>query len=775
MIAEQLQAARAAHWRQQNNPLLTLEDAERWLAQHPLCLFLPRRAQLPAPAPSFVEACLGSTQATPDPAAIEHAQALLARLTAAGTVVPLNLLGTASEQPDFLATREALPFVISLRAEADWKRAPQTSSGRRVSPLVIELWKLLDEKGSLTAEEARDALGRELTEAAVLRALAELWQGLRISPVYGEQGQPARWEMMQLRHKDALTTAAGTGQVTALSLLVSMYLQSVYAATSEEIEIFFSPAASRSRAREAVRGLSATRQIHSLSMGAQTYYFLKDGLPEFATVVVAEAEEPAAEPPAVRPRKRDHPLTPPPGAIESKPETRPEAPAARGGWQRPQRAGGEKFRPRPQGDERRSAAAGGPRPWRPKETADPSAPLRSGRDDKEREGRPGGFRRDATSPRPGATGEGRPSFKPRSGPPRAGGAPPRREGSEGRPSFKPRSGPPRAGGAPPRRDSGEGRPPFKPRSGPPRAGGAPPRRDSGEGRPPFKPRSGPPRAGGAPPRRDSGEGRLPSSHVPDLQEQVVLRRAETAAKADLRSSHVPDLQEQEALRRAEKAAKAGLRSSHVPDLQEQVVLRRAEKAAQAGLPSSHARDHQEQEVLRRAEIAVKADLPSSHARDHQGQEARHAQRRRRRQASLQAALGTTKGRRRSRVEIAVKADLPSSRARDRQGQEVLRAEIAVKADLRSSHGRDRHEQVARRRAEKAAKADLVGQDGRHTSAPVHRNRGRAAIVPDGPARRERGLTHDRPVSTALGSSYRRPGGRGQEHRRRAHCRPLRPA
>jgi hypothetical protein len=509
LIAEQLQAARAAHWRQQNNPLLTLEDAERWLAQHPLCLFLPRRAQLPAPAPSFVEACLGSTQATPDPAAIEHAQALLARLTAAGTVVPLNLLGTASEQPDFLATREALPFVISLRAEADWKRAPQTSSGRRVSPLVIELWKLLDEKGSLTAEQARDALGRELTEAAVLRALAELWQGLRISPVYGEQGQPARWEMMQLRHKDALTTAAGTGQVTALSLLVSMYLQSVYAATSEEIEIFLSPAASRSRAREAVRGLSATRQIHSLSMGAQTYYFLKDGLPEFATVVVAEAEEPAAELPAARPRKREHPLTPPPGAIESKPETRPEAPAARGGWQRPQRAGGEKFRPRPQGDERHSAAAGGPRPWRPKETADPSAPLRSGRDDKEREARPGGFRRAATSPRPGASGEGRPPFKPRSGPPRTGGAPPRREGSEGRPSFKPRSGPPRTGGAPPRREGSEGRPSFKPRSGPPRTGGAPPRREGSEGRPSFKPRSGPPRTGGAPPRRDSGEGRPP--------------------------------------------------------------------------------------------------------------------------------------------------------------------------------------------------------------------------------------------------------------------------
>ena len=90
-----------------------------------------------------------------------------------------------------------------------------------------------------------------------------------------------------MRHRDALATAGATGQVTALSLLVSMYLQSVYAASSEEIEIFLSPVASRSRVREAVRGLSATRQIQSLSMDAQTYYFLEGGLPEFAEPAVS--------------------------------------------------------------------------------------------------------------------------------------------------------------------------------------------------------------------------------------------------------------------------------------------------------------------------------------------------------------------------------------------------------------------------------------------------------------------------------------------------------
>ena len=326
MIAEQLQAARAAHWRQKQSPILTLDDAQSWLAQHPLCLYLPRQAQLPAPAPSFVEACMGSRQATPGAAAIEQAQQLLTRLIASGTVVPLNLLGTVGEQPDFLAHREALPYVLALRADPDWKHAPQKSSGHKVSPLVLELWKVLDKEGALTAAEARETLGRELTEAAVLRALCELWQALRISPVLAEEaGQPARWEMLRVRHRAALETASTTSQVTALSLLVSMYLQSVYAASSEEIEIFLSPVASRSRVREAVRGLSATRQIHALSMDAQTYHFLENGLPEFAPLATssAPAEAEASRPslPVQKPRPRKIQAT-------ARPDCPPAAPSS---------------------------------------------------------------------------------------------------------------------------------------------------------------------------------------------------------------------------------------------------------------------------------------------------------------------------------------------------------------------------------------------------------------------------------------------------------------
>ncbi|HEV2273014.1 MAG TPA: hypothetical protein VGR96_02545, partial [Acidobacteriaceae bacterium] len=103
MTADQLKAARAAHWRQNQNAVLTLEDAQSWFEQHPLSLFLPQRTQLPAPAPTFVEAVLGEPSATPAQAAIGRARELLVRLVAAGKVVPLNLFGTLGEHPDFLA------------------------------------------------------------------------------------------------------------------------------------------------------------------------------------------------------------------------------------------------------------------------------------------------------------------------------------------------------------------------------------------------------------------------------------------------------------------------------------------------------------------------------------------------------------------------------------------------------------------------------------------------------------------------------------------------
>ncbi len=280
MTPEYVAKVRRERWRQADNPLLTLDDAERWLVETSLCLFLPRRAHLPVPAPSFTEAVVGKSNNIPDPAAIVQARTMLARLVASAAAVPLNLFGTPGEQPDFLATPDALPYLYAMQAERNPKKAPSTSGSGRVSQLAVTAWTLLETEGAHTAEELREKLGREVTEAAVIRSLGELWQTMRVMPVPDEGEGPATWELLSARHRKELNAGSTESQATALSMLVSFYLQSAIVATSEEAELFLSPLASRSRVRDVVRSLSATRQLQSVAMEAQTHYFVEGTLPE---------------------------------------------------------------------------------------------------------------------------------------------------------------------------------------------------------------------------------------------------------------------------------------------------------------------------------------------------------------------------------------------------------------------------------------------------------------------------------------------------------------
>ncbi len=283
MTAEQLQHARAAAWCQQGNPLLTADDAAAWLRETGITLFLPRTAQIAAPAPSFVEATTGESNATSKPAAIANATSLLHRLTVSGDIAALNLLGVPGDQPDFLVTEETLPFLYALRGDREWKRGPRGKS----SPLVVEVWKLLDRDGALTADELKDKLGRHLTESAALRALTDLWTNLRIEPIYtagNSTDQDTHWQLLEANHEEAMTAGAAMSQGMALSGLVSLYLQSAVAATGDEIEAFLSPLASRSRVRDAVRGLMATRQLGVRNLGAHEHFFVEGSLPEFEEI-----------------------------------------------------------------------------------------------------------------------------------------------------------------------------------------------------------------------------------------------------------------------------------------------------------------------------------------------------------------------------------------------------------------------------------------------------------------------------------------------------------
>ncbi|MBS1802671.1 MAG: hypothetical protein JST28_04860 [Acidobacteria bacterium] len=269
--------------RQNGLGTLTLEDARTWIEETGLCLFLPRRQFSTSVAPSFVEAIAGRLEATPDPKTIAHAEELLIRLENEGVAVRLNLQGQPGEQPDFVVAAWVLPYVYALRGDRDWRRSPQLTGSRQVSQLAVHVYKLL-EANELNVSQLKQALGREVSEAAVIRAITELWQQLRIIPVIAAKGTPAKWQLLRTRFQRAIAEGASTSQVTAISVLASIYLQAVIAATMEDVELFLAALTARSKIREVIRGLVATRQVHTLSLGHAPHFYVAGTLPEFEPV-----------------------------------------------------------------------------------------------------------------------------------------------------------------------------------------------------------------------------------------------------------------------------------------------------------------------------------------------------------------------------------------------------------------------------------------------------------------------------------------------------------
>jgi len=260
---------------------LTLDEARTWLEETGLCLFLPRRQFASFTAPTFVEAVAGEHTPSPGVKLIATAEDLLIRLESESVAVRLNLLGQPGEQPDFVVAAWVLPYVYALRGDRDWRRSPQLTGSRQVSPLAVQAYKHL-EAGDATIPQLKHSLGREVSESAVLRAITELWQQLRIIPVISAPNKTPQWQLLRTRYQKAIAEGASTSQVTAISVLASIYLQAVIAASMEEVEMFLAPLTARSKVREVLRGLVATRQVHSLALGHAPHFYVAGTLPEFA-------------------------------------------------------------------------------------------------------------------------------------------------------------------------------------------------------------------------------------------------------------------------------------------------------------------------------------------------------------------------------------------------------------------------------------------------------------------------------------------------------------
>ncbi len=289
--ADQLAAARLQQWHQNGEALLTFENTRSWINAAGIALYSPRATQLPSPAPSLVEAALGAANSAPTLADTDQARTLLIRLIAEGAAVPLNLLGVTTgmgtETPDFIVATAVLPYIFTLRGDKAWKQPPATTGPTKVSPLALNTYNLLAEKTSLSAYDLATQLGKEVTEAAVLRALTELWQHLRVLPIPQQDGAPTLWELTSTRFTKQLKAGANAGQPTALSALITLYLGQSIVATEEEIATFLSPLAARTRIRDVVHALLAARQLETLAIEGKTVLHVTGDLPIFLSSTAA--------------------------------------------------------------------------------------------------------------------------------------------------------------------------------------------------------------------------------------------------------------------------------------------------------------------------------------------------------------------------------------------------------------------------------------------------------------------------------------------------------
>ena len=284
----QLTAARAKMWRQDGDALLTLEAARAWVREMGLVLFAPR-PQIVAPAASLVEATLGHANPAPSLAETEMARGFVARMVQEGEALPLHLLGEAGDAPDFVVSAQMFSFIFTLRGDKAWKLPPSATGG--LSPLSHKVNEALAAKGELTAIELASELGREVTEAAIIRSLVELWSQLRVIPVLQLGSGSTVWEPAARRFTKAIKAGANAGQPTALSALISLYLSQAVAATVDEVEAFLSPLTARSRVREVTHALIGARQLETVVLEGKTLLHVPGALPEFALGIAAEAVE----------------------------------------------------------------------------------------------------------------------------------------------------------------------------------------------------------------------------------------------------------------------------------------------------------------------------------------------------------------------------------------------------------------------------------------------------------------------------------------------------
>src|SRR5271157_2169237 len=303
MFEQQLQELRREKWRLNGEGIGTLDAARAFIDSVGFCTLYPQKPAVLAP--TFVGAYVGTDEKLPtahmafaDPRAHE-AKDLMVRLLREKAAFETLVF----PENNFLVSAAVFPFFYGLVGDRNPKQAPKATARSGYSTLAVDSFLLIQKHGPISKQRLQASLGKSISEAALDRALDELWAKLRITRVDYNQDEGVFWDVLFRWAPDAVREGMHVSVAEALTALVSKYIDCVRAVPQEEVEDFFSTLVGRARVREAINALQAARELGFVHVGGKVMLQAADVRPPQAPHPPRSKPFSDENPPSVRPGK----------------------------------------------------------------------------------------------------------------------------------------------------------------------------------------------------------------------------------------------------------------------------------------------------------------------------------------------------------------------------------------------------------------------------------------------------------------------------------------
>jgi hypothetical protein len=268
MNLTELQDARREKWHAKDNPIRTLEDGRAFMETAGFALMYP--VHPPILVPTFIGAYAGSDADLPtalkafaDPRA-KDATELMVRLLRDRAAYEAHLFG----ENNFLVSASVFPYFYGLVGDRNPRHMAKPGTRSEFSTLARDVFNAINRHGALSKPQLHDRLGGALTNAALDRALTELWSRLRITRVdYRPEEGGTFWDVLYRWSPEAVKEGVEISIPSALSALVSKYVESTVAVEASEVEDFFGKIVSRAKVKDAINALLAAREFSITHVG----------------------------------------------------------------------------------------------------------------------------------------------------------------------------------------------------------------------------------------------------------------------------------------------------------------------------------------------------------------------------------------------------------------------------------------------------------------------------------------------------------------------------